>query len=54
MTDERYDEIMNEAIRALRLDVIDYVTNKYPEEAQAFENKFEEFANAKDDTELGL
>lgn len=53
MTDERYDEIMNEAIRALRLDVIEYVEKKYPDEAKAFEDKFEEFANKEvDDLEF--
>lgn len=48
MTDERYDEIVNEAIFALKLDVIDYVAKKYPYEAKAFEAKLEELANSKD------
>lgn len=52
MSDERYDEIMNEAIVALKLDVIDYVEKKYPNEAKDFENKFEELANSKDNDDL--
>ena len=46
MTDERYEELVNEAIRALKLDIISYVSEKYPEEADAFEAKINEFADA--------
>ena len=53
MTDERYDEIVNEAVVALRLDVVAYVEKKYPSEAKAFEEKLDELANSKDDDDLG-
>lgn len=52
MTDERYDEIVNEAVFALKFDVIDYVTKKYPDEAKAFEAKLDELANSKDADDL--
>jgi hypothetical protein len=44
MTDERYDELVTEAMEHFMLYVLNYVEEHYPNEAKAFEAKMNEIA----------
>ena len=52
MTTERYDELVQEAVFALRIDVCNFITENHPDEAEAFEAKLNELADMENDREF--